>query len=151
MIKKISLILVLFVLLLTPISQANADSARTKTKYLSSVKTGVQITPYISADKKNMYIDFEDFNGVEYVYYSLQYTRSNGVGDMVQGSFIPTKALYSGYFKNKPYIRQSIFFGTCSGNRCIVYKIKDVKLTVNTKMKNGKHYSNVITFPNDQF
>lgn len=129
-----------------------ASSKRTTTLWTSSSNDGAFATPYVRSDKKALFIDFEEFNGVEYVYYNLNYTnRDNGVRGGVEGSFIPRKEVYSGNFNGKPYVRYEIPFGSCSGKRCVLHRAKDVKLTVNTKMKNGKHYSKIINIPQDQF
>lgn len=133
-------------------SSASAATKRTTTLWTSSNNDGAFVTPYIRSDKKALFIDFQEFNGVEYVYYNLNYTnRDNGVKGGVEGSFIPRKEIYNGSIDGKPYVRYEIPFGSCSGKRCVLHRAKDVRLTVNTKMKNGKHYSKVINIPQDQF
>lgn len=154
MYKKIILslffLLIASSLVLTPVT--NAATNRTNTKWISTNKDGVEVTPYVRVDKKALFIDFEGFNGVEYVYYNFNYTQQdNGVKGGVEGSFIPGKEIYTGYYKGKPYVRYEFPFGSCSKKVCVLHRVKDVKLTVNTKMKNGKHFSKIINLPQDQF
>lgn len=67
--------------------------------------------------------------GITKVNYTLMY-KANGVGQGVQGSFVPGK---------KGSFTKDIFLGTCSGKVCVKHKdIKDIQIEVVTKYKNGK-------------
>lgn len=136
---------------------AATGSTRTATTWQVAGKGGVGVIPYVGADKKYLWVDFEDkkkFDNVEYVYYNLNYTREGDVKGGVEGSFVPADSEYTGYYNGVPYFRKQILFGACSKGVCVYYdKVKDVKITVNTKMKTGKidQYTQIITIPNDQF
>jgi hypothetical protein len=142
--------------LITLVFSSTAYAApRTTTVWKATSKEGVGITPYVRADKKALFIDFESFlKNTEYIYYNLNYTnKDNGVKGGVEGSFIPNLETYTGYLNGKPYIRKEILFGSCSRKVCKLHKVKDVTLTVNTKMKLGKdaQYTTVLHLPDDQF
>lgn len=151
--KKILLILLLVCLALAYYSPsvANAAQKRTRTAYVSTTSSGVTVIPYVRSDKYALILDFENFTGVTSVYYNMNYTNvSNGIMGGAEGTFTPSKALYTGYYNGKPYIRRELLFGTCSKNVCSLHRAKDLKVTVVTKMKNGKQYTNIINIPNDQ-
>ena len=147
----------LLVLLAPP---AFAAPPRTTTVWTTSTQDGVGVIPYVRVDKKALFVDFEGFDtgalagNIEYIYYNLNYTNKNtGVAGGVEGSFLATKDQIYGSYGGKNYARRELVFGTCSKNVCDYHKPKDVKLTVNTKLKTGKiaQYTRVIKISDDQF
>lgn len=140
---------------LSLVASANAATTelpRTQTIWSqASGDGGVNIIPYIW-NRQSMAVDFEskDFPNIEYVYFNLNYnTDAGGTKRGVEGSFVPyyvQNELKS--FKGVPYFRKEFNFGTCSKNVCKWDpNPRDIKITVNTKMKSGKvaQYTRVIT------
>lgn len=154
MFKKLSLFIVAFFLFIL-LSNTNAVFAtvkRTSVLWIASSKNGVNVTPYIGPGKTSITFDFDRFNNnMLYVYYDLNYGQQDGQRQRVIGSFIPSSKLYNGWYNGKPFYRITIPFGTCSQGVCTLHRIKDLTLQVNTKMKNGIQYGNLISIPNDQF
>ena len=142
------------VLLLIGVSAVSAAEPRTSTYWTSTNNDGVDVTPYVRVDKKALFVDFENFDNVAYVYYNLNYiNKQNGVKGGVEGSFSHDARLYSGSFNGKNYIRREIIFGSCSSQNCVYHSPKNVILTVNTKMLEGQidQYTKVLSIPDDQF
>ncbi|GEM_PF-2067771 len=133
---------------------ADTDS-RTQTIWMSSGTGGADVIPYLNGNKQLMFVDFssKDFGNIDYVYFNLIYNADSlgnvGVKRGLEGSFVPyyeTKNSFGGV----PYIRKQLLFGTCSNNVCTYDpNVRNVKLTVNTKMHSGQvaQYTKVLTIP----
>lgn len=77
-----------------------------------------------------------NLGGVARVDYALMY-QANGVGQGVQGGFAPSK---------KGVFAKDLYLGTCSAKVCTPHKnIKNIKLQVTTKYKNGKSATRTYT------
>ena len=142
----------LFFLMVVPVSAAEP---RTSTVWSVTGEDGVDVIPYVRADKKALFVDFEGFtNEMGYVYYNLNYNqKASNVKGGVEGSFVPSGVPYTGHYNNVPYIRREILFGSCSKNVCIYHNPKNVTLTVNTQILEGKvaQYTKVLGIADDQF
>jgi len=156
------LLSVLFIALGVPLvsaPSANAANQRTFTKWsaIFEAEKGVDVIPYVKADKHGIFVDFEDkdFNDIEYVYYNLNYdTNEKAMKRGVEGSFVPSMLSPTAHYKGNPYYRVELVLGTCSQGVCNYHKgVRNVKLTVNTKMKSGavEQYTKVLNFSDSQF
>lgn len=122
---------------------------RSGTMFMQKEKgMGVQVIPYVTADRHSVFLDFSATNlpSVEYVKYNLNYDTSKGLRG-AEGMKWPLKAEYK-QFKGVPYVRQHILLGTCSKNICSYdSEVKNFRLTVTTKYK-GKslEQTRVVTF-----
>ncbi len=125
------------VVLLTISVSPSFAAPRTGTLYTSKEKgMGVQVIPYVTADKHSVFLDFSATNlsSVEYIKYNLNYDTSKGLRG-AEGMKWPLKAEYK-LFKGVPYVRQHILLGTCSKNICSYdSNVKNFRLTVTTKYK----------------
>lgn len=122
---------------------ANAENLpRTQTIWSQLTGNGgVSVYPYIWSNQ-SMAVDFEskDFSNIEYVYFNLSYDANvEGGRRGVEGSFIPSNFEKDyRYYNGTPYIRKEFNFGTCSKSVCNYdANPRNIKLTVNTKMKSG--------------
>lgn len=139
-----SSVLLSFVLLVSPVSaqQAKKPQARTTTVYKqASGSGGVDVFPYLSGDKKTLFIDFESSNlkNVEYIYYNLNYdTSEEGTLRGAESKIVPDPKEFKTY-NGKPYIRKQLLTGTCSKNVCVWHQHpRNIRITVKTKFKNQK-------------
>ena len=118
---------------------------RTSTIWMSTNTDGVNVIPYVRSDKNALFVDFEssdNYNNIQYIYFNLTYNADTlgniGVKRGVEGSFIPSKETPYLYYKDKPYIRKQIYFGTCSNNICTYDpNVRNLKIQVNTKFASG--------------
>lgn len=153
--KKLAIASVISTLALTFAAAIAIAAPRSSTPWVSTNNDGVSVIPYVRADKKALFVDFENFPAnTEYVYYNLNYdNRNTGVKNGVEGSFNPTPNMYTGWYGGHPYVRRQLLFGTCSQGVCVYGHPKNVTLTVNTKLTKGKvsQYSKVIKFPDSLF
>lgn len=138
------------------VGPALADTdPRTQTIWMSSGTGGADVIPYLNGNKQLMFVDFssKDFGNIDYVYFNLTYNADSlgnvGVKRGLEGSFAPyyeTKNSFGGV----AYIRKQLLFGTCSSNVCTYDpNVRNIKLTVNTKMHSGQvaQYTKVLTVP----
>lgn len=150
---KFSLTAITLVTALAFVTSANAATTelpRTQTIWQqTSGDGGVNLYPYVWS-RQSMAVDFEskDFSNIEYIYFNLNYDADvEATKRGVEGSFIPDSKDFR-HYKGVPYIRKEFNFGTCSKNVCKYDgNPRNIKLTVNTKMKSGKvaQYTRVIT------
>ena len=70
-----SILAIFFLILLS--SPASAVFLRTQTFWIASSKDGVDVIPYVRADKKVLFVDFEDkdFSNIKYIYYARYNTN----------------------------------------------------------------------------
>lgn len=128
-----------------------ATTPRSTTIWQTTGDTGVvDVIPYVKADKKGLFVDFEsrNFKNVDYIYFNLNYnTNEEGTKRGVEGYFYPRISELKPY-GGAQYIRKEFTFGTCSKNVCKYDRgVRDVKLTVKTHMAIGKvaSYTKVLT------
>lgn len=143
-------------LLLSAVTPAFAASPRTYSTWTTSNAGGVTVIPYVRVDKKGMFVDFEaaNFKNIDSIYYNLNIDTDEPESLRgVEGTFWPRGIAISGYYKNKPYYRRELTFGTCSRDTCTYYRNPhNLKLTVTTKFLTGKlkEHTQVITIPDAQ-
>lgn len=114
-------------ILFSGIVSSQAFAAKPKVNKSLSIPTTV-VARYIKP-KNSVFLLIAAPVGVTKVNYTLMY-KASGVGQGVQGSFVPGK---------KGSFTKDIFLGTCSGKICVKHKdIKDIQVEVVTKYKNGK-------------
>jgi len=126
---------------------------RSQTTWTTTGEGGVDVIPYIQGNRQLAFVDFQskNFDDIQYVYFNFTYnTTAQGTKRGVEGSFVPALETFK-YFDGVPYVRRQLLFGTCSKNVCTYDpNPRDVKITVNTKMKSGPvdQYTRVINVPN---
>ncbi|MCR4324908.1 MAG: hypothetical protein NUV69_04460, partial [Candidatus Curtissbacteria bacterium] len=151
--KRVSAIFATFLaIFLFVVLPANAQTPRTQTIWTQSGE-GVNVIPYVEGGRRWAFVDFESkaFSNIQYVYFNFTYDHSGpGKKGGVEGSFIPGNETVK-HYNGVPYIRRALIFGACSRNVCTYEpNPKNVKLTVNTKMKSGPvdQYTRILNVPN---
>jgi hypothetical protein len=133
--------LLLFVFILFP-TIASAAAPRTSTPFkTASGSGGIDIFPYLGADRTKITVDFQSANlaNVEYIKYVLNYgLAGQGTTRGAQGIIVPNPVSFK-YYNRIPYIRQIITLGMCSQNACVYDpSAKNFNITVEFKYKNNK-------------
>lgn len=138
MIKKLSLVLLLaFALgLFSPQLLYSAKKMAPKTS-VKGAKTsaGITVSYKLRKDKRVLTITFGSLQNAKSVDFTLLYNGS-GNDQGVMGEFTVKKGM-----KTKT---QQITLGTCSSGTCVYYtRVKNMKLEVTAKLKNGKTFSKI--------
>ena len=128
---------------------------RTQTLWITVGSVGVDVIPYIMADKKRMFVDFErdNFNYIDYINYKIEYQCDKGTRG-IEGTFDPKTAKIYDHYAGRPFFRRELILGTSSNNEYVYHKnVRGVELIVNTVMQDGKirKFTKILKFPDDQF
>lgn len=129
------------------------EPPRSQTVWTQTGEGPVEVIPYVRGGRQLAFVDFssKNFSDIQYIYFNFNYnTTAPGTKRGVEGSFIPANEKLL-EFGGVPYVRRQLLFGTCSGNVCTYDpNPRDVKITVNVKMKSGPvdQYTRVISVPN---